>query len=158
MKEIVTFCLSGKKYGVKVEQMQGIENYTEMAQAPDMPECLQGIISVREEVIPVVDIKRQLVLPATAVTKNTKYLVLRTSQGKLAILADGVSKIVKAEGEEIQDFPVLIQTESTSYVEFIVKSEGQLILVINSDGIISADDWEAIQKVLEDMETGGNDD
>lgn len=158
MKEIVTFYLSGKKYGVKVEQMQGIENYTEMAQAPDMPECLQGIISVRKEVIPVVDIKRQLVLPSTAVTQNTKYLVLRTSRGKLAIMADGVSKIVKAEGEEIQDFPVLIQTEATSYVEFIVKSEGQLILVINSEGIISADDWGAIQKVLEDMETGGNND
>lgn len=158
MKEIVTIYLSGKKYGVEVCQMQGIENFTEMTLAPDMPDCMQGVITVRKETIPVVDIKKQFVLPAAEITQNTKYLVLRTSQGKMAVVADGVAKILKVEEEDVQDFPAIVQTKATSYVKFIVKSEGQLILVINTDAILSAEDWGAIQKVLEDMETGGNDD
>lgn len=158
MKEIVTFYLCGKKYGVEVSQMQGIENDTELSQTPDMPDCLQGFVSVRGEVIPVVDIKKRLALPAVSATADTKLLVLRTSYGKLAFVADSVSKMVRVEGEEIQSFPPLMQTEETSYVDFIVKNEGALILVINSNRIISKEESEAIQKVLDDMETGGNND
>ena len=84
MKEIVTFFLSGKEYGVEVDKMQGIENYVDMTQAAEMPECLQGIVMIREEVIPVLNIKKQLVLPSVPVTEDTKYLIFLTSHGKLA--------------------------------------------------------------------------
>lgn len=158
MKEIVTFFLSGKVYGVDVSRMQGIENYTEIMVSPDMPDCLQGAVMIRNEQIPVVDIKRRMVLPAVPVTAETKFLVLRTEQGKIAIVADGVSKILKAEGEEIQDFPALAQTDKTSYVAFIVQKENNLILTIDPDALLAEGEWEEIQKALEDIKTGGKND
>ena len=41
MKEIVTFTLSGKEYGVEVSRLHGIEKYADMMEAPDLPECMQ---------------------------------------------------------------------------------------------------------------------
>ncbi len=158
MKEIVTFFLSGKKYGVEVSRMQGVENYIEPAKTPEMPECLAGVVSIRDEWIPVVDLRKRLVLPVTEITFDTKLFVLRTTHGKLAFVADGISKIVRAEDNEIQSFPALVKTDATSYVEFIVRSEGVLVLVINSDGILSEDEWKAVQKVVDDMKTGGSND
>lgn len=158
MKEIVTFTLSGKEYGVEVGKLQGIENYADMLQVQDMPEGIQGTITVRKETIPVFDIKKQLMLPAVGVTPDTKYVVLRTTQGKLAVVVDGVSKIVKAEGQEMQNFPVLLQTDATSYVDFIVKKENQLILTINPENLIERDKWKEINKALKKMETGGSND
>ena len=159
MKEVVTFFLSGKKYGVEVGQMQGIENYVDMVHAPDMPDCLLGIVTIRKEAIPVIDLKRKMVLPAVGRTPETKYVILRTSHGKLAIVADGIAKIVKAEGEGIQAFPAMMKTEATSYIEYIVKDEGDLVLTINPDEFLTNDEWGIVQKVLDDLETdGGNDD
>lgn len=158
MKEIVTFTLSGKEYGVEVGKLQGIENYAEMLPVEDMPEGIQGTITVRKETIPVFDIKKQLMLPAVGVTPNTKYVVLRTTQGKLAVVADSVSKMVKAEGQEMQNFPILLQTDETSYVDFIVKKENQLILTINPENLIERDKWKEINEALKKMETGGSND
>lgn len=68
-----------------------------------MPECMQGAVTIRNELIPVFDIKRRLALPAVDVTPKPNILY-STQQGKLAIVADDVSKIVKAEGNEVQNF------------------------------------------------------
>lgn len=158
MKEIVTFTLSGKKYGVEVSRLHGIEKYAGMSEAPDMPECMQGMVTVRNELIPVFDINRRLALPAVDVTPETKYLILRTRQGKLAVKVDDVSKIVKAEGNEIQSFPEMLKTDETSYAEFIIRSEGTLILTMNPEKFLGDGDWKAIRKVLEEIKTGGSND
>lgn len=150
MKEVVTFFLSGKEYGVEVSRMQGIENYEEMAAATDLPECLAGIVSIRDELVPVVDIKKKLVLPPVAVTGETKYLVLFARRGKLAFVADGVSRIIQVDDDALQDFPSLMQTERTSYVDFVVQKEGHLILAIDPEGLLTEEEWSDIENVLED--------
>ncbi len=149
MREIVTFFLSGKEYGVEVSGMQGIENYKEYSKASDLPECILGFVSVRDETIPVLDIKKKLVLPETPITEGTKYVVIRTQQGKLAFVADGVSQIIQEDGDGIQDFPAIMQTKATSYVDFVVNHKDHLILTINPEGLLTKEEWEQIEKVLE---------
>ncbi len=148
MKEIVTFFLSGKEYGVEVGRMQGIENYEEMSGKADVPEGFMGIACVRDEMIPVLDIKKKLVLPPVPVTGETKYVVLQSQRGKLAFVADGISHILQAEGDEVQDFPDLLRTKEVSYGDFVVNHEGHLILVINPEGLLTSDDWKKMEEVL----------
>lgn len=151
MKEVVTFFLSGKKYSVEVNWLQGIENYREMSAVSGMPDFLLGNAVIRDEMIPVLDIKKRLVLPAVPVSGETKYLVFRTKRGKLAVIADGVSGIVQADGGGLQDCPALIHTEATSYVDFVVNHEGQLMLAINPEGLLAAEEWDAVDKMLKGM-------
>ena len=158
MKEIVTFFLSGKLYGVDVNRMQAIENYEEMIKMPGMPENLQGFISLRGDILPVIDIKKQFRLPQAEVTAETKYVILQTTQGKLVVVADGVSRIIKADGNDVQEFPKLLRTEATSYVEYIVKNENQLILAIDAENFLSEDAWKVIRELVAEIKAGGNDD
>lgn len=158
MREIVTFFLSGKVYGADVSHIQGIENYEVPVSVPDMPEKLQGFVTIRDEILPVVDIKKQLVLPHVDVTSETKYVVLRTERGKVAVVVDGVSNLIKAEGENVQDIPKILKGERTSYVEFVVKQDNHLILAISGEDFLSMEDWKLVQKLISEMQTGGSDD
>ncbi|MCH5252861.1 MAG: chemotaxis protein CheW [Lachnospiraceae bacterium] len=152
MKEIVTFLLSGKEYGVEVSGMQGIENYVPITPVVDAPECLKGIIIIRDEVIPVIDIKKHLVLPPAEVTGDTKYLIFNTSYGKMACMADGISKICRVSGEGVQDFPPILQTETTGYVDFIARNEERLVVVIKPENILTEEDWKAINESMAKVE------
>lgn len=151
MKEVVTFFLSGKKYGVEVGWLQGLENYQALSQVADMPDFLMGVTEIRGEILPVLDIKKRLVLPSVPVSGETKYLVFRMEKRKLAIIADGVAEIVRAEGDALQDFPAIMNTEATSYVEFVVNQGGQLLLSVNPEGLLTEEEWESVEKMLESM-------
>lgn len=75
MKEVVTFFLSGKEYGADVSEIQGIENYVEYAKEPGLSDGFLGIVSIRDEWVPLLNLKKKLVLPPVPVTGETKYLV-----------------------------------------------------------------------------------
>lgn len=149
MKEVVTFFLSGKKYGVEVSRLQGLENYQELSPVEDMPDFLLGIIKVRDEIIPVMNIKKRLVLPNVAVSRETKYLVFRMERGNFAVMADGVAEIMRVEGNDLQDFPSLMSTEATSYVDFVANQGGQLVLVVKPEGLLTDEEWGKVEKMLE---------
>ena len=151
MKEVVIFFLSGKRYGVEVSWLQGLENYQEMSSVKDMPDFLLGVTEIRGEILPVLDIKKRLVLPAVPVSGETKYLVFRMEKRKLAVIADGVAEIVRAEGDALQDFPALMNTEATSYVEFVVNHGGQLVLSVNPERLLTEEEWGKVEKMLESM-------
>ena len=80
MKEVVTFFLSGKEYGADVSEIQGIENYVEYAKEPGLSDGFLGIVSIRDEWVPLLNLKKKMVLPPVPVTGETKYLVFQLPQ------------------------------------------------------------------------------
>lgn len=156
MKEIVVFFLSGKEYGVEIGGMQGFENYVPMTEVSDPDGKMLGVVSIRGEMVPIINIKKCLVLPPAGVTEDTKYVILRTSNGKVGFVVDGVSQILRIEGDDIQEFPRLLQGKETKYVNFIARKEMNLVLVINPEGILTEKEWKNIRNMIQDMEV--NDD
>ena len=142
MREIVSFFLSGKSYGVDVSRM---------------PEFLEGVADVRGEVIPVMAIRKHLILPAAEVTEKTKLLVFRTKFGKIACVVDGISKILKIDNNDAQEFPRIIQNEETGYADFVARNGGDLILVINPENLLGEKDWNSIYEMLDRMEEEDDD-
>lgn len=151
VKEIVQFFLSGKKYAVELRNMQGIENYTPMVETSDSANAMLGVVTIRGEVIPVINIKACLSLQPAPVTETTKYVVLRTVHGKMALVADDVGDISRLSDEDRRDCPFLIRGSETGYVSFVAKDGQNLILVINPDELISESDWKSIQNRIDDM-------
>lgn len=153
MKEVVSFFLSGKEYGVDVNNMKGIDNYKEVTPVAGSPEFVLGMVEARDEMIPVIDIRKRFVLPPVGVTEETKHLLLHTDKCTIACVADGVSNIFKVEGERLQNFPSLMKTEGTGYVDFVAKNaENNLVIVINPNNILNEEEWDELNKMIDKME------
>jgi purine-binding chemotaxis protein CheW len=152
MKEVVVFFLSGKEYGVEIAGMQGLENYVPLTELSDPSEKMLGVVTIRNEIVPVINIKKYLILPHTGVTAQTKYVILRTTKGKVAFIVDGVSEILKVDGDGVMERPSLLQGNATAYVDFIARSGQKLVVVINPEGLLTDDDWKNIHNMIEKME------
>ena len=88
MKEVVTFFLSGKEYGADVSEIQGIENYVEYAKEPGLSDGFLGIVSIRDEWVPLLNLKKKLVLPEPIKTFGTHEVPIKLHKevtGKLAV-------------------------------------------------------------------------
>lgn len=60
MKEIVSIFLCGKMYGVDIENIQGIENYTDVIRTGGEPGCLDGFVVIRGSQIPMINLRKNL--------------------------------------------------------------------------------------------------
>lgn len=147
MKEIIVFFIDEGEYGVEIAGMQSLENFVGITPFPDGPDYILGTVKVRDDIYPVYDIRTKLAIPAKEPTEETKVLLLRTKAGSLACVVDSISKVFRAEGENIQQFPGVARTEATKYIDFVVRRDKELIVVINPDELLTEEEVKEIRKI-----------
>lgn len=150
VKEVIVFIISGKKYGIEIGGMQSLENYQEIKPFPDAPDLILGTVKIRDVIIPVFDINRMIGIPAAQKTadevEHRKILLLRTKAGTLACIVDGVENVFRAEGEDVQSVPRITRTEGTDFLDFVIRKDNNLIVVIQPNALFTDEQVKSIKQ------------
>lgn len=149
-KEILICSIADRKYGIEVGGLQSIENYTPPTPVASAPEFIAGIVKIREDVYPVLDLRSKFSLPKTEPTEETKYVLLKTNAGMAACMVDSVCEIFNGTEETVQPFPDMIRTKETEYADCVVKANDTLVLVISSAHLLTLEETKEVTSVIED--------
>lgn len=145
-KEILVFRVGGLNYGVNVSDLKGIEEGREVTSVAKAPEYIKGIVNIRDEVFPVLDVAAKLAV-SNADDAQMKLLIMSTNAGKVACLVDEVSEITVARGNDIQTFPKMLRVPDTTYAECVVRKDDKLIIIIDSNHLFDDKEVEQIEKM-----------
>lgn len=137
-------------YGIDLVHVRGIEKYMNIIPVPNAPGCIEGIINLRGDVIPVFNIHDKFKQPKTAVTENTKLIIVKSQDMLIAFMVDGVSEIVEIDDSEFRPVPKIVECESTSYIESIIQVKDRLVVVLNVNGILTEIEQEKLQNLIEE--------
>ena len=77
MEQFVVFKLGQEEYGLDILKVQEIIRPFKPVKLPNSPDYVLGIIDLREEIIPIIDLKRFLNLGSLAETEETRIIVLK---------------------------------------------------------------------------------
>ena len=151
MREIIVFFLNGKEYGIEIIGMQSLEKIQEIRPLPDAPDYILGTVKIRDGIYPVFDINSKISTLAGPgggqAVEYTKILLLRTKAGTGACLVDRVDKVLRAEGEDVQPFPKMAMTKDTDFVDFVVRRENRLIVVIKPNALLTEEQVKCIREL-----------
>ena len=86
--EVVEFLLAQERYGIESCHVREVYPLRELTRLPCTPPFVLGIISLRGQILPVIDIKKFFDLPEKGLTDLNKVIVVRTDEIVLGILAD----------------------------------------------------------------------
>lgn len=152
-KEIIIFLINEMYYGVEVKELQSIENYSEPNKVAGSPEYMPGIVTIRKEIYPVIDLRTKFVAPQKEVTDHTKYIILKTNAGKVACLVDRVMELCAVTEDMVQPFPFLLVTPKTSYADFVVHVKENLVLVVDANHLFNSDETAEMALVQDNIES-----
>ena len=104
--EFVGFQLDGEAYALPVERIREISRVGAITPMPHVPPAVIGVVSLRGEIVQVVDARRRLGLgPATA-SKAQRVLVLQGVDGGVAaLLVDAVTDVLRVSESELKPPP-----------------------------------------------------
>lgn len=134
--EIVEFCVNdGDRncyYGVNVAKVREIIRTPKLTPVLSAPEMVAGMMSLRDRIIPVIDLARVLGWQPSAVPD--KILVLEFNRVTVGILVNGVSRIFRLSWEQVVAPSKLSEG---AYVTGMVKMEGRIILILDFERILA---------------------
>ncbi len=144
--KFVTFALGSEKYAVPVLRVKEIIAKYDVAPLPKTPVFVEGIISLRGDIIPVVDLRKRFDLPVKVRTDETRLIVLEMDDFFVGIEVDEVFEVLKINAGQIEPPPALVAGLESDYLEGVCEIGGRLITILNLDEIFSPQERSELQE------------
>lgn len=136
-EQIIVFKLQEQEFGIKIDEVLEIQNYSTIRNMPGVPEYIAGIINVRGTVYPIINLHARLNLSACIDESESKFILLNLEGPHVGLMVDSVAEILTVEKTNIEQAPEITDQNKTSCVDGIVKQEGRIILILKTDVILS---------------------
>src|SRR5579872_2937593 len=145
--QVVSFRLGSEEYGVHIGQVQEIIRMVEITHVPRAPHFMEGVINLRGQLIPIIDLRTRFGMPRIDATKSTRIVVTEIGSKRVGIVVDSVSEVINIPIENVEDAPEMIAGVGTEYIQGVGKIDDRLIIMLDLTMVISGEEKAQLDQV-----------
>jgi purine-binding chemotaxis protein CheW len=149
LNRLVSFNLDDQKYALFLSAVIRIIRVVEITSLPKAPDIVLGVINMHGQIVPVLDIRKRFRLPQREIQLEHQLIVASTSKRTVALLVDFVSDVVEISEEKIIAGEHILP--GMEYVEGVVKTEDDMILIHDLEQFLSLQEEKALHESMEDL-------
>lgn len=138
--QLVSFKLDEIEYGVDILSVHEILRIPEITRLPNTPEYIKGVINLRGNVIPVVDIRLRFGMQPVAFTELSRIIVVEIGEKLVGLLVDNVYQVIRLSRSRIDEPHDLVEGISTEFINGIGRLKDRLIVILRLDNILFSDE------------------
>ena len=144
----VVFKLDTELYGIDIAKVNAIEHGQEIVRVPNSSGNIKGIINLRGEVIPVVNMRTKFKISA-ATAEDPELIIVNTENRKIALEVDDVEEIHNIDADNIVDMPTIAKGEGVKYFDKVAKVDGKLIIMIKPEELLSSEETSIVASIVD---------
>jgi purine-binding chemotaxis protein CheW len=140
----LTFMLDQESYGMEISYITDIIQMQPIATLPEVKRYIKGIINLRGEIIPVMDVRLRFGKPEIGYTERTCIIVARTESLCVGLIVDSVSEVIQIADESIS-LPPRINATSNHFIKSIGKVGQEIKLLLDFEKLVADDEPETVR-------------
>lgn len=133
---LCSFEVGPEVYVVDIMRIQEIVNPLPITALRDGSEVVEGVIDLRGQVIPLVDLRRQLGLSPSAATAARKQMIVNLGGRLVAFLVDAMGRVLEVSREEIQRSEALPGSQAATLFPGTLRHKGRLFLLLDLQAVM----------------------
>lgn len=134
--QIVVFKLGREDYGISILQVQEIKRMADITRVPHAPDFITGVINLRGSVLPVLDLKKRLDLPAGDYTDSTRIVIVKVEDIVVGMIVDAVLEVTTLNTASVEPPQTVVNGVNAQYLEGVGKLDDRLLILLNLETII----------------------
>ncbi|NIQ98119.1 MAG: chemotaxis protein CheW [Desulfuromonadales bacterium] len=156
LNQYLTFRLNSERFAIDVGQVREILDMTDMTRVPQTPDYMLGVINLRGNVVPVIDLRQRFGLPAAEQTRDSCIIVMEINidgeQVVIGALADAVEEVLDMRTDDIEAAPRLGAQVNVDFIRGVGKRGEQFVMILEIDRIFATQEAELFRSVQKDDE------
>lgn len=145
-KSLIVFSLDDQRYALRLSAVERIVRVVDITPLPQAPEIVLGVINVRGQVTPVVNLRRRFRLPERDINLSDHLIIAHTARRAVALLVDAVLDVMECWEEDTTAADRILP--DLPYVEGVVKLEDGLMLIHNLDTVLSLEEEKTLEEAM----------
>ena len=152
-RQFLSFSLAGSEYGAGILAVREILQYEAVTRVPSTPRSVRGVINLRGQVVPVVDLAAKFGAGETRPSRLTCILIVEASvdgqPAVMGVLADAVREVIELGPGDIEPPPSFGTQVKIDFLLGVGKVGKRFVLLLDLDKVLSADEKEFANLVKE---------
>ena len=147
LMQLVGFGIGREKFGVDILTVQEIIRSTEVTPVPNSPSFVEGVINLRGDIIPVIDLRKRLslYLADNDIEKNW-VLILRIGNRVVGFIVDNVSEVLKIAEDDIDPPPnIVIAGLENQYIRGVCEIDNRLLIILDFESVLFNEEYYALK-------------
>ncbi|HWQ15387.1 MAG TPA: chemotaxis protein CheW [Roseiflexaceae bacterium] len=143
---LVIFSLAGEFYGVDIVRVQSIIPYPQITVVPGTPHFVEGIINLRGEIVPVVDMRARFELAPPEASHKRVIVIVELHGQQVGMVVDKVTEVRKIPAGQIEPPAPLLVGVDSAYLAGIARLEDRVVILLDLDRIFSPGEQQALRQ------------
>lgn len=136
MRELIAFRIGAQEYSVDVTAVREIRGWTPTTKLPHAPDYMLGVINLRGQALPIIDLASRMNFPPTEPTSRHAIIVAEINGQDVGLLVDGVSEIFSTREDDVQQTPDVASDKAKAFVLGVIPTEGRMISVLSLNSVV----------------------
>lgn len=133
LETCLKFSLGGETFAMPVEPVQQIVRISSITRVPHAPRPIRGVTNLRGRVIPVIDLRVRVGLPAAEIDRSSRIIAVGSRGRVIGLLVDAVHQVMHLDLNQIQRPPEDVLTLQSDYIAGVYHLGESLILLLDVD-------------------------
>lgn len=148
-RELLTFVLGSESYGLDILKVQEIRGYEAPTRIANTPDFIKGVINLRGNIVPIVDLRVKLSLGEAKFEASTVVIILNVLGRVVGVVVDGVSDVIALQPDAIKPAPEFGAVLDTQYILGLANVDGRLLIIIDIEKLMGSRDMALVAEAAE---------
>ena len=133
----LTFFIGKEVYGIEIRHVMEIVGIQEITQLPEMPHYIKGIINLRGNIIPLLDVRLRFGKEPREYDDRTCVIVVDILGTRVGLIVDSVSEVITIPDEDITELPKMGSISGNRYLKKVGKVGEEVKLLIDCEKLLT---------------------
>ncbi|MGX8797579.1 chemotaxis protein CheW [Fusibacter sp. JL298sf-3] len=146
-KQYIVFKLNDEKYATSINHIASITDYSSITPLPNGPAYVDGLLNLRGDIIPIVNMKKRFRLNEDDVT-DRRIIISHNGDVQIGFLVDDASQSMTVDEAAILPPPKVAIRKDNNYISEVCIYRDELIVVVDLNKVLSP---EEVDELVEDL-------
>lgn len=154
--QYLTFLLGKEMFAIGILSIKEIIEYGQVTSVPMMPNFVRGVINLRGQVVPVIDLQARFGRPSSVVGKRSCVVIIEIQmpaeqeQHVIGVIVDSVSEVLAIAPSQIEKAPQFGAKLRPDFIAGMGKIDDKFVIILNVDKVLSIDELSALTERVDD--------
>lgn len=135
--QFLSFNVSNETFGIDLIHVHEILRPTFITRIPNVEDFVLGVINLRGEIIPIVDLKKKFDQGYTEVNKMTRIIVLEYNTKRFGLIVEEVKQVIKILKNSISAINNQLSVAFNHMIDYVGRSGDTIVLIIDLKKLIN---------------------
>lgn len=148
--QYLTFLSGTEVFGIGILRIKEIKEYASVTSIPMMPDYVKGVINLRGNVVPIIDLPVRFGREKSIISKRSCVIIVEVEHEEesidIGILVDAVNEVIDILSQSIEPAPSFGSKIRTEFIQGIGKLENQFVILLNVNRVLSVTELSSIEE------------